>query len=186
MTGNKYELSEKIVIIINGKGGVGKDTLCNAAHDYYSTRMISAITPVKEIAQRCGWNGEKDKKSRKFLSDLKRLLIDYNDLPTTYLVKEYKTFLNEDIDILFVQIREKDQIEAFRSCIQIKNYSLLIMSDRDGLDKTHLGNVSDDEVESFEYDYIFWNNEPIEKIGECFCRFLYNLFTLDNINIYGR
>ena len=39
---------------------------------------ISSITPIKDLAKLCGWGGEKNEKSRKFLSDLKQLLIDYN------------------------------------------------------------------------------------------------------------
>ena len=62
----------KAVIIINGAGGVGKDTLCDAAATSYKTRNISTITPIKEIAAQCGWNGAKDNKSRKFLSDMKK------------------------------------------------------------------------------------------------------------------
>ncbi len=59
----------------------------------YKTVNVSAITPIKEIASNYGWNGEKDAKSRKFLSDLKRAFADYNDLPTHYLYEEYKAFM---------------------------------------------------------------------------------------------
>ena len=45
---------EKIVIIINGVGGAGKDTLCDLASKHYKVKNISAITPIKEIAQKCG------------------------------------------------------------------------------------------------------------------------------------
>ena len=50
---------KKIVIIINGNGGAGKDTLCDFAGEVYDTMNISAITPIKEIAKANGWNGEK-------------------------------------------------------------------------------------------------------------------------------
>ena len=102
---------EKLVIIINGVGGVGKDTLCDFAAKYYKIRKISAITPIKEIAQHYGWNGEKDERSRKFLSDVKRAFIEYNDLPTQYLLKQYEKFKKSEDEILFVHIREKEEIE---------------------------------------------------------------------------
>ena len=76
----------KIVIIINGRGGVGKDTLCDFAAKHYKVENISSITPIKDLAKLCGWGGEKNEKSRKFLSDLKQLLIDYNEYPTQYLI----------------------------------------------------------------------------------------------------
>lgn len=84
---------KKTVIIINGTGGAGKDTLCGLASKHYKVKNISAITPIKEIAGNYGWNGEKDSRARKFLSDLKKVFIDYNDMPTKYLHGEYKEFL---------------------------------------------------------------------------------------------
>lgn len=35
---------KKIVIIINGNGGVGKDTLCDFAAEKYKVTNVSAIT----------------------------------------------------------------------------------------------------------------------------------------------
>ncbi|MBO5879339.1 MAG: hypothetical protein J6Q68_02150, partial [Clostridia bacterium] len=66
---------KKLVMVINGAGGVGKDTLCDFASAHFSVMNISSITPIKEIAAMCGWNGEKSDKARKFLSDLKALSI---------------------------------------------------------------------------------------------------------------
>ena len=48
------------------------------------------------IAKECGWGGEKDDKARKFLSDLKRTLVEYNDYPTTWALGEYNEFLTTD------------------------------------------------------------------------------------------
>ena len=33
----------KQVVIINGKGGVGKDFLCDIASKYYKTKVISVV-----------------------------------------------------------------------------------------------------------------------------------------------
>ena len=93
-------MKRKLVVVINGKGGVGKDTFCDFVSEKYRTLNISTITPVKEIARRYGWSGEKDKKSRKFLADLKRIFIEYNDLPNSYAFQEYKKFLEGDKEIM--------------------------------------------------------------------------------------
>ena len=71
---------EKIVVIINGKGGVGKDTLCDALSSKYTVRNVSSITPIKEIAQLGGWQGGKQNKDRKFLADLKKLFKKRNGI----------------------------------------------------------------------------------------------------------
>ena len=63
---------EKITVIINGVGGCGKDTLVEMLSSHRKVKNISSITPVKKIAEHCGWLGEKTDKARKFLSDLKK------------------------------------------------------------------------------------------------------------------
>ena len=105
---------KKITIIINGKGGAGKDTMCEMAAKHFRTMNVSSIDPIKKIASQNGWNGEKDDKSRKFLADLKKIFTDYNDLPTEYIFGKYKEFLVSDCEILFVHIREPEEIEKFR------------------------------------------------------------------------
>ena len=40
----------KTIIVINGAGGVGKDTLCNIAARHFAVWNISSITPIKELA----------------------------------------------------------------------------------------------------------------------------------------
>lgn len=152
---------EKIVIIINGRGGVGKDTICRLAAKHYKVKVISAITPIKEIAKNYGWNGQKDSKSRKFLSDLKRVFIEYNDLPTKYLYDQYKQFLKDDNEVLFVQIREIDEIEKFKRLVQIKCVTLLIKRSTNA--EIVWGNASDDEVEHYDYDICYDNCRPVSK-----------------------
>ena len=82
----------KFVIVINGRAEVGKDTLCDFIIENYRAKKISAITPILKIAYANGWDGKKDAKSRKFLSDLKRIFIDFNDLPNNYLIQEQQIF----------------------------------------------------------------------------------------------
>ena len=44
----------KMVFVINGRGGVGKDTLCELAAKAYSVKNVSSITPIKELAAQVG------------------------------------------------------------------------------------------------------------------------------------
>lgn len=168
---------EKIVIIINGAGGAGKDTICDLAAKHYKVKNISAITPIKDIAQNNGWNGEKDAKSRKFLSDLKRVFIEYNDLPTKYLYGQYREFLESKNEILFVHIREKEEIEKFKKLVNIRCKTLLIC--RQDIDVEKWGNASDDEVGNYQYDFYFENNRPLSEVEQKLVSFLSLLLTTD-------
>ena len=164
---------KKAIIVINGAGGVGKDTLCDAAEARYKTRNISTITPIKEIAALCGWNGAKDNKSRKFLSDMKRLCADYNDFPTNWAKAQFDIFLNTDEEILFVHIREAEEIAKFVAATEGVAKTLLI---RGGERFSHrcgrYGNTSDDDVENYTYDYYFNNDTTLEDAKKRFVDFL--------------
>lgn len=164
---------KKTVIIVNGNGGVGKDTLCDFAAEKYKVRNISSITPIKNIAVQNGWDGGKDAKSRKFLADLKQLFVDYNDLPCRYLESQYREFLETDEELLFVHIREGEEIDKFKKCVtEIPCVTLLVR--RDSGEKSW-GNVSDDNVENYHYDYSYDNNLPLEETGAAFQAFLQEL-----------
>lgn len=155
----RHRLRDKLIIVVNGKGGVGKDTVCALTARLFYAKTISSITPVKEIAVQCGWKGEKDIRARRFLADLKQLLIAYNDFPNQYLTREVQAFqADPGADILFVHIREADQIEEFLRLIHGKAVTLLIRSSRPGLSSAVYGNSADDDVERYHYDYIFDND----------------------------
>lgn len=177
-------LKEKLVIIINGKGGAGKDTVCEIASNFFRVKNISAITPIKDIATNYGWNGEKDEKSRKFLSDLKRAFIEYNDLPNRYLEEEYHKFEKSDIDILFVHIRENDQIDAFKRIVKLKCVTMLVRSSKIEDENKQYGNCSDDNVENYAYDYYYTNGKPMKVLVPDFMNFIYDLFVTEGVAYY--
>ena len=86
----------KIVFVINGAGGVGKDTLCDLAAKHFKVYNVSSIDPIKEIAAMTGWKGEKTDKARKYLSDLKALTINYNDYPTVWGKARFDEFMHSE------------------------------------------------------------------------------------------
>ena len=183
VSANQRRLSEKLVIVINGKGGAGKDTVCEAAAKHFRVSVISSITPIKEIAACCGWTGEKDNKSRKFLADLKALLIDYNGLPNNYLEKEYDDFIHSENDLLFVHIREGSQIDDFKKRIPTKCVTLIVRSPVIDDSRIVFGNVSDDDVEAYDYDYSYINSAAIEALDSDFVEFLGKMFAAVGIRV---
>ncbi len=169
---------KKAVLVINGAGGVGKDTLCDMAEKHFKIVNISTITPIKEIAKLCGWTGAKDDKSRKFLSDFKQLCADYNDFPTNWAVKRYKKFLTTDEQVLFVHIREPEEIEKFIKATDGSAKALLIRGG-DRMKKRTYGNASDDCVENYSYDYYFVNDKPFTETECEFCKFIDEILKSD-------
>lgn len=150
-------MTKKIIIIINGKGLAGKDSICNIVAKYYPSKIVSSISPILPIAKLGGWLGEKDDKSRKLLSDLKKIFTDYNELPLKYLIDETKMFLQDNNTIMFVHIRESFEIDKFVDYVKSSNFickTLLVQRNN----KKIFGNISDDLVEDYNYDYIFENN----------------------------
>ena len=161
----------KIALVINGRGGVGKDTLCDLAAKHFKVYNISSVDPIKEIARMCGWDGRKDDKSRRFLSDLKALTIAYNDFPTEWARERYLGFLESENEIMFLHIREPEEIEKFVRATDGRARTLLIRGG-DRMTKACYGNVSDDNVENYEYDYYFVNDKSLEEAERDFCAML--------------
>ena len=58
----------KQVFIINGSGGVGKDSFIEvvAKTDKCAIGNYSSVSKVKEIAKIIGWDGSKSERDRKF------------------------------------------------------------------------------------------------------------------------
>ena len=161
----------KVAIVINGAGGVGKDTLCELAAKHFKVKNISSITPIKEIATQCGWDGRKDNKARKFLSDLKNLCVEYNNYPTVWAKAQYDEFLLSDEEIMFLHIREPEEIEKFVSATGGAAKTLLVRGGR-RMSNEKYGNASDDGVENYSYDYYFLNEDTLEVAEREFVRLL--------------
>jgi len=159
---------KKTVIIINGAGGVGKDTLCAITARYYKTRSVSAVDRIKEIALFGGWDGVKDDKGRKLLSDVKRAFIEYNDLPFLSLVNTWREFSETDERVLYLHCREPEEIQKLKNAIP---GSVALLVRRPGA-QSHFGNVSDDEVENFHYDFVYENSKSLDEVETDFLPFL--------------
>ena len=162
---------KKLTLVINGRGGVGKDTLCEVAATRYRVRNVSSITPIKELAAACGWQGEKTDRARRFLADLKALTAAYNDYPTAWVTERYREFLASDEEILFVHIREAAEIRKFVDATGGDARTLLVRAEG-RLGAHTYGNASDDEVEAYDYDYYFGNDGTRKEAAASFLEFL--------------
>ena len=171
---------QKLVIIINGKGGCGKDTICDILEKHYPIKRISTITKVKQAARLIfGWKGEKSLKDRKFLSDLKDLWTDYNDGPFVYAIDQFQKFAEKPVaaynEILIMHVREPSEIKKIKDRIDYSGtvpcVTLLIKSPR--TESVEYGNKSDDLVNKYPYDFLYYNAAPLNKVDEDFMGFFH-------------
>lgn len=162
---------DKQIIIINGQGGVGKDTICDIVKKHYKIKVVSSIDMIKAIAIYGGWDKQKDLKGRKLLSDIKLAFSEYNDLPFKQMAHEIKIFKNfRNEQILFIHVREPEEIKKLVSEYpEIK--TLLITR---GESQLNFGNMADDNVENYDYDFVFENNGELENLENDFMSFFKN------------
>lgn len=170
-----YKNSDKLIFIINGSGGVGKDTfvelvsLNNKNKNYFKIKNYSSVSKIKEIAKIIGWNGDKTEKDRKFLSDLKLLTTEYNNMPLNDMkryAKEFMDYENSDNDnkILFLHIREPGEIA--KAANEFKEYNVkTILVKRDSV-KHITSNMADENVYNYKYDIEINNNGTIEDLED--------------------
>ena len=165
---------KKLVVVINGAGGVGKDTMCTFAAEEYRVRNVSSVEPIKTIARCGGWDGDKSDKSRRLLSDLKALFTQYNDLCFRYICGQYEQFLNSDEQVMFVHIREPEEIARFVAAAPEHIKTLLITNSAKA---AHVyQNASDDNVGQYDYDCVYDNSLSLEETRGVFLDFFRRMF----------
>jgi hypothetical protein len=184
---------DKLIVVINGKGGSGKDTLANFVAEQMregSAEVVSSITPIKEIAYKYGYSDDdKNLMARRFLSELKAVFIEWNDLPLMYLGPIIDDFLDTPSKkLLFVMIREPVEIKKFKTLVDRKLVDLTkegncpsteivtLLIKRPEVDSIDFCNESDDYVDNYNYDYIYNNDGDLFRE-----KYKFMLFFIDNI-----
>lgn len=149
-------------VIINGFGGVGKDTFVMECSRYAFTKNMSSVKRVKEAAKLLGWTGRKDEKDRAFLCDLKDLCERYNDIPFQDMKSEYLWCRDHTTtEILFLHIREPEQIERAKEAFN----ATTVFIHRPGVKKI-INNHADAEVCDYTYDCYVVNDSSIEDLSK--------------------
>lgn len=190
---------KKAIVVINGKGGIGKDTLVDVINKtpHCFVWNASSITPIAKMCKREGvYRGEKDLAYRHMLADIKHAVDAYYKektgigFTTTELLGDIETWLEElkrTVDthftssVLFIHIREPENITEFLKEAKAKLEegnendviltTLLIRSNRE---LKSYGNTSDDGVEDFNYEYIYESKNGINEDAECFRKMFFS------------
>lgn len=141
-------------------GFAGKDSFIDIFSKHVPSMNFSSVNNIKKIATTMGWNGEKDEKSRKFLSDLKDLSTEYNDMPFKTMVATINTFKQHtEYEVLYLHVREIPELKRLVDYYRAK--TLLVKSNRISPIKS---NWADANVNNYEYDYIVYNNGTLEDL----------------------
>jgi len=161
------------IIIINGVSKSGKDKFVDIFNNIskYRIRNLSSIDKIKSIAEICfNWNGKKNNKSRKFLSNMKKAWSDYNNGPTDYIINKididtkYCIEQNKNINnnVYFIHIREPHEIDKIINIYGNICTTLLIKKDISIIPD----NYSDKNVNNYKYNYTISNNNDIKHLEE--------------------
>jgi dephospho-CoA kinase len=163
------------VVVVNGRPGCGKTTFEQICRNFCTTNSVhfqeeritqvvitSTVDFVKKIAANCGWDGTKTPENRKFLSDLKALLTNWNDLPCkeiqtqAHRLDKWGCYKNYDW-ILFVDCREPEEIQKLKERLN----ATTVLIRRPDVEENETSNRSDAEVFNYDYDLTIFNNSDI-------------------------
>lgn len=169
------------IVIINGIGGSGKSTFVQECIKYSDDKRriyeFSTVDYVKKIARVCGWNGEKEERDRKFLSDLKFALADWRDLPIKYVFDE----IEEEIEkykftdtrfIFFINSREQKDHIKISQMAEERGFSVeRLLINRPNFISTEPKEIVD-KVHDCTYDTVIGNRGDLVDLQNAALQFL--------------
>lgn len=157
------------VVVVNGMPESGKTTFQEACKDICNMTatirvdIMSSVEYVKHVARELGWDGTKTDRNRKFLSDLKRTLTDWDDVIFKKIKDRLYLLSVAQYDyILFVDIREPDEIA--RAAEELNAITVLLR--RDEVEGRTYSNASDTDVFDYDYDVVIENNSDLEDLQQ--------------------
>lgn len=165
----------KHVFLLNGAPTAGKDTFCEMVIKHglannLTVKTISSVDEVKRLGSEMGWPGTKFPCDRDFLAELKYLWKRYNNGPLIDMLAKCKKL---DYDILFVHIRETDEIADLKNLLNSSIHDVSL--DRISCSSVYLqrnveavtSNAADAQAmtsEGYDYDTIISNNGTLEEL----------------------
>lgn len=158
------------VIVVNGAPGSGKSTFEYYCHQIKEESMVcSMIDFVKRVASMCGWDETKSPENRKFLSDLKDLLANWNDVPYKKVTEQLQIYRSiEKITLgtleyfCFVDARESSDIKRLKK--DFKAITVYIKRDEAEQNLKEQINHADLNIQDYDYDIVIENNGTKEDL----------------------
>lgn len=154
-------MKKPIILIVNGRPGAGKDTFADILSKYASVKKISIIDLTKEMATMAGWDGFKNDRSRKFLSDLKSLIDDFNDASFCDIERKLIAYIDsDDYDYILIDARRIKDIDRMRKEFDAK--SVYIENNNIKYKPTNIDDI-EAQYNNSKYDLTISNNGTLRQ-----------------------
>ena len=172
-----------IVLIINGAPRVGKNTFIKLLDELVNpfVEAYSSIDWVKDLARDVfDWDGTKDAKSRKMLSDLKDIATAWDDIPFREVCKQIKAVKNIYKHCYFcTNIREPQEIQKLKGwCKQqeIPCYSVWIRQEKAEQEAAQSFTSSGDtQYQNYNYDFVIHNDLSLDDFKTEIRKLIYSI-----------
>ena len=172
---------KKLIFIINGSGGTGKDSFCNIIKQYsgHDTYTISSANRAKKIAMDVfGWDGiSKNEKARKLLATIKDLLTWWDDIPFKDMKGEIMYFeATPSMEIMFIHVREPQEIQKLVDIFP--HIKTILITNKNVPNIT--SNDADASVFNYKYDYYIENNGTLDDLKDTALSFINQFYKENN------
>lgn len=165
-------MDRKIILIINGYPGAGKDTFADVVVGSLSdlgwdARSVSSIDPIRNMLRKEGIPvDKKGPEERKLLSDVKAAFNGYDRYADRMATKAALDFVERPGDrAIFVHVREPEAISFMKSLVPNTVWFTTVFVER-SFDAEALSNDSDRNVEQIDYAFRILNNDTKERLEE--------------------
>jgi hypothetical protein len=175
----------RAVILINGKPRTGKDTFCYLSKEIVDCPVfsLSSVNCVREIFGILDIEETKTEKQRGQMSELKAYLSKWNVPNLDIIDRICKIASQHDDFIVFVHVREPENIINLKSVFSkydpmlriFECKTLLLKRDTDGIFDAKANNDSDNNVDDYDYDVVIENNGSLDDLKEQVHKFCYTL-----------
>ena len=143
---------------------------------------MSTVDHIKEIAlEKFDWDGVKDDRGRRLLSDLKDASTRYNIGPFKKIVTQIdnlnKYYGKDYIILSIIHCREPEEIQRFKDYYHEDCKTILIKRKTDIITSNH----ADSNVDKYDYDFVINNDGDLDSFYEICKQFYANLIITDLI-----
>ena len=161
---------KKIIYIITGVSGSGKDTFIEYVDDVskQSVFTISSVQPIKDWFDKLGLDPTlmRGEAGRKMISDVKEGIAPagiLNNYCMTHVERYFEDCDQHEYPIVFIHIREQEHIESFRKLANKNGYAVRVIKVmRKQANENIPDNDGDNSVIHVNQDYTVHNDGDIE------------------------